>query len=315
MQHLRDSFLRLSGCVPPARISPLAHGTPLINEHHFLVVGLVRNCAAQVDTEVARLAAALAGAKSVSWLLIESDSSDATPGVLEALRRSVPAFDYRALGNLRERLPLRTQRIAHCRNAYLQELRSNPAYRTVDCVIVADFDGVNDALTKQALESCWQRDDWDACTANQAGPYYDLWALRHPTWSPNDCFDQYRFHLAQGQSAFKAYFASVYARMIRIHRDSAWIAVDSAFGGLVVYRKAAMLDGSYSGLTADGNELCEHVSFHRELRAQGRLIFINPQLVNTRRSAHTVKAFIMMFGLLLLGDRGVERIRQALKRA
>jgi hypothetical protein len=260
---------------------------PRQSSSRLLVVGTVRDCAERVGAEVARLGSALRGFSRVQWLLIESDSSDTTVRSLEELGGRDGDFSHLSLGNLRERMPLRTERIAFCRNAYLDLLRTDPSYAAVDFVLVADFDGVNFLLTEEAIASCWRRDDWDVCAANQRGRYYDIWALRHSQWSPNDCWAQYRFLTGHGMSHAKAWSACVRSRMLRIAPQSDWIEVDSAFGGLAIYRRAALQHGRYAGSDPQGDECCEHVALHRELRAQGCRIYVNPALINGDSPDHT----------------------------
>lgn len=252
-----------------------------------LVVGTVRDCAERVGAEVARLGAALKGFARVQWLLVESDSADATVSRLAELAARDADFSHVSLGNLRERIPLRTERIAFCRNTYLDLLRTDASYAAVNFVVVADFDGVNSLLTEEAIASCWRRDDWDVCAANQRGRYYDIWALRHTEWSPNDCWGQYRFLTGHGVGHAKAWSACVRSRMLRIPRESQWIEVDSAFGGLAIYRRSALQHGRYVGSDPQGAECCEHVALHSELRAQGGRIFINPALINGESPDHT----------------------------
>ena len=178
------------------------------------------------------------------------------------------------MGDLRKRIPLRTERIAFCRNYYLNLIRKSSDYRYVDYVVVADLDGVNSSLTASAVASCWSRGHWDVCTANQLGNYYDIWALRHPLWSPNDCWAQSRFLMTAGSSRFTAIFSSVLIRMINIAPNDDWINVESAFGGLAIYRKC-ILDGGgfYKGLDDSGVEVCEHVSLHEHICHMGGKIF------------------------------------------
>ncbi len=245
------------------------------------VVGLVRNGEASIGPAVERLAAALPEGHRVHWHVIESDSRDGTVAALESLRGRIPGFDFRSLGALAERHPKRTDRIAHCRNAgleWLEALRAGGA--PVSHLLMADLDGVNDGLTREALASCWARDDWDGCMANQAGRYYDLWALRHPAWCPSDCWAEADFLGAHGVPRDRATMAAVYLRMLEIAPDHDWIAVESAFGGLAVYRAEALAGLRYRGLTEAGAEVCEHVPLHRAMRERGARLFINPRLLN-----------------------------------
>jgi hypothetical protein len=245
------------------------------------VVGLVRNGQASVSLAVDALATALPPGRTVHWMVIESDSDDDTAGVLQQLALSRPGFQFQSLGRLSTRFPRRTDRIAQCRNAGLQWLEDlRAAGMPVSHLLMADLDGVNNGLTAQALASCWQRSDWHACTANQAGRYYDLWALRHPVWCPGDCWEEADFLTEHGVPRDRAKMAAVYLRMLHIRPDRPWIEVQSAFGGLAIYRAEAIAGLRYAGLTPEGEEICEHVPFHAALRARGGRIYINPALLN-----------------------------------
>jgi hypothetical protein len=156
----------------------------------------------------------------------------------------------------------------------------------VKFLVVVDLDGVNELLTPEAIQSCWGFDHWDAVTANQRGPYYDLWALRHPDWMQGDCWRQYEFLVANGLSREKALYVAVLSRFFLIAETSSPIEVDSAFGGLAIYRRDALGDSRYVGLSPSGYEVCEHVTFHSSLREKGRRIFINPRMVNAGRTDH-----------------------------
>jgi hypothetical protein len=253
----------------------------------LLIAGVVRNCAKTLAPTVERLAACTGSDTPLKWLLIESDSNDDTLAELARLTRQVPDFRYLSMGTLSQYMPARAERIAFSRNAYLLALEHDPAYTSVSHLIVADFDGVNDMLARPALASCWSRNDWDACMANQAAPYYDIWALRHPTWCPDDCWARYRAQVAAGQNPQLALKESVRNRMVQISCHGDWVEVDSAFGGLAIYRRDAVAGQRYRGLDEHGREVCEHVSLHKTMREAGRRLFINPALINTGFTDHT----------------------------
>jgi hypothetical protein len=132
------------------------------------------------------------------------------------------------------------------------------------------------------------RSDWDVCTANQRGPYYDIWALRHRIWSPNDCWKQYEFLRSHNAQREVAAWAAMYSKMITIGEAEEWIPVDSAFGGLAIYRRCTLDGVRYAGLDEAGEPLCEHVWLNNQIRSSGYRIFINPKLINT---ADTDQAF------------------------
>ena len=258
-----------------------------LSDKRLLVAGVARDCQKSVRSEVLRLLESLKPCRMLKWLVIESDSSDKTIDTLRDLEKEIPGFRFISLGPLAQQMPIRTQRIAHCRNAYLDELKSNPLYADIDYVVIADLDGVNNLVSSDGFASCWLRSDWGVCTANQRGPYYDIWALRHHLWSPNDCWRQYHFLLAMKANREAALWASMYTKMITIAESNDWIEVDSAFGGLAIYRRHALDDVFYSGLDETGGQVCEHVSLNSQIRSRGYRIFINPRLINT---AHTDQA-------------------------
>jgi hypothetical protein len=253
----------------------------------FLIVGLASNCEDKLRGDIDALLRAVGNSHTLSWLIVESDSVDNTANVLKEIADEVPNFRVFNLGFLRKSLPLRTQRIAHCRNMYLTELQSNSLYAGVNYVIVADLDGVNGQLSRSGLSSCWERSAWEVCTANQRGPYYDIWALRHSLWSPGDCWKQYEFLVAHGVRKEKAREAALYSKMIIVDEQCEWIEVDSAFGGLAVYRREALNGVEYMGFDETGEAICEHVPLHRLIKANGGRIFINPRLINACETEHS----------------------------
>lgn len=254
----------------------------------LVVVGCVRNGAKTVRRAVETLARATAGFANVQFLVVESDSTDSTLAELQKLRQESDRFDFLSLGALAERVPARTERIAHCRNRYLAELRTSARYASADYVMVADLDGVNNDLRREAVENCWSASvPWDVVTANQRDAYYDIWALRHADWCPVDCHDQYaRLRAMFGHP--RALAIAIHSRMARLSPRAAWIEVDSAFGGLAIYRREALLTGNYSGVEK-GHGVCEHVPLHAQLRAKGLRIFINPALINAHRTDHSAR--------------------------
>jgi hypothetical protein len=258
-----------------------------ISDYCFLVVGLTKNCENTIKNDVMRIQNALKAAKKILWLVVESDSEDDTVNQLKFLESSISNFKFITLGNLGNKLPRRTERIAHCRNRYAERIRMDSIYAEIDYVIVADFDGINTLISQKAIETCWTRNDWDMCAANQKGPYYDIWALRHPEWSPNDCWSQYHFMNNFSLNFEKNLSSSVYSRMITIPIDHEWIEVDSAFGGLAVYRKNAFDCCEYKGITDQNKDICEHVFFHNILKKNNAKLFINPGLINAGYTEHT----------------------------
>ena len=238
----------------------------LLKMHNFsnqsiLIVGVVRNCSRTLRKDYFKLKESVEFFGKIGCLLIESDSDDDTITKLELLSKDQQDFQYVSLGKLRDSIPLRIERIARCRNEYLKIIENNSKYHEYNYVLVADFDGINYLVTKESMLSCWDQSFWDVCTANQKGPYYDILALRHPLWSPNDCQAQFTFLSKYSGVNEKTRFSSVYSRMITIPMEHDWIEVDSAFGGLALYKRHVLQDKKYIGLTNENLEICEHVTF------------------------------------------------------
>jgi len=251
-----------------------------------LIVGLARNCEDVIEREVLEISSAFSKAKTLNLLIIESDSYYRTVTTLEKLSENND-FEFITLENLRNQYPKRTERIAICRNRYLEELRTRKEYKYIDYVVVADLDGVNSELTAIAVESCWKlSEDWDACFANQSKAYYDIWAVRHKRWCPNDCWQTYNFLYSNGVSKFSALQAAVHSRMISISNDKDPIEVDSAFGGLGIYKKSAISLGTYVGMDDNNEEFSEHVYLHKVMCDKGMRLYIVPSLINCGWNEH-----------------------------
>lgn len=251
-----------------------------IENAEILYAGTARNVAQFIEKEIQFLRLCLGQFKKAHGLIIESDSSDDTLIKLEKIKANIPNFQYISYANLTKKMPKRTQRLAYCRNRIIQELRDNPAYVNVDYVAIADLDAVNVDLTPQKIAQCWDvKEDWGGITANQRELYYDIWALRHPDWCPTDCMQQIK-RLQKFCDEKTAHNLAVWAKNIHIAPEVGLIPVDSAFGGFGIYKRDAYLAGEYEGIDSNGDQVCEHVSFHQKLCDAGHKIYINAALIN-----------------------------------
>lgn len=273
-----------------------------IEEAKILITGLVKNCEKTIQNEVQSVHNAFSDAKTTSWLIIESDSSDETLERLSILSNQYP-LKYISLGKLSGRYPGRTERLAYCRNTYLSEIVNNSEYSDVDYVVVCDLDGINKDLSKDAVLSCWECGiDWDACFANQKKFYYDIWALRHELWCPNDWIQEELFLRKFNVDEFTCRFTTSLSRMIHIPSNAKPIKVISAFGGLGIYKKELMLKGKYEGLTTNNLDICEHVTFH-QTHLKDNNLYIMPSLVNGILNNHSIKRTKLYILFLYIATR------------
>lgn len=257
--------------------------TRISQNPRIFVVGVCRNVSETIVKEVRNLENAI-GKPVFKFYIVESDSSDSTLELLEQLYVNTNNFHYTSLGNLEKKIPARTNRIAYCRNVYMDFLDKNAVGN--DYIVVADLDGANQDLNESRFNRVWERTDWDACTANQKFAYFDIWALRANRWSEGDWMVEYNSLIALGVPSKKALRTSLYSKMITINENSDWIPVVSAFGGLGVYKFKSIQGLRYQGETG-GIQICEHVPFHAKMIENGNRIFIVPGLINCNYSSHT----------------------------
>jgi hypothetical protein len=263
----------------------------------FVVVGTLRNGAKRIEGEIQSLSRVLEPLGDVYFLVVESDSSDDTVKTLSEISEKNPNFFCKSLGVLESSIPDRIERLIFCRNVYVTELRESKALQNADFVIVADLDGINRKLKTENISSSISRlDSWDALCANQSGRYYDLLALRHKYWCPQNVFEEYSW-LRKIISAKKAKKITIFSKMIRIPRDSGLISVDSAFGGFAIYRATTFLYNDYTRLPRDNQSDIDHVILSRRIRESGGKVYIDSQLINAGWVAHSLSSFALFRGL------------------
>jgi hypothetical protein len=250
------------------------------------VAGVVRDVFNTIEKDIIRLREVLTPIGEVKFVLIESNSTDQSVAGLERISHEDKNVNFISLGTSDTSLH-RTEKIAEARNLYLDFINQSEELNKADYLIVCDFNNLNTLLTTESIEQSLGLKDWDVCTANQSKRYYDIWALRHPLWSPNDCWQQLKFYRDCNVNPGRALNAAVQSRMLHIARDAEPISVDSAFGGFAIYKMDSIGRARYSGKDSFGNPICEHVPFHQNLKGNGKNIIINPYLINAGWVDHT----------------------------
>lgn len=192
-------------------------------------------------------------------------SDDDTIGVMHRLGGEVlPVMPLEG-----EHRSKRTVRLAVARNRLLnrvRELQQEPEY-----VLMFDMDEATRGFS--GIASCGSLpEDWMGCCANtvhtDGRAYYDMWALRTVEtdgWAPRDMVWDCSKKQWQGHFECK-----------RLRTAGAPYAVDSCFGGAVLYKWRYLRDGSavYAGVmpritdsgTTDACDVCEHVPMHAAVR-------------------------------------------------
>jgi hypothetical protein len=229
-----------------------------------VIVGCARDCEPflpAVLQNVSRIANLYSHA---AFVFVENDSRDNTREILQRWLSERPNSFLVCLDGLAAQEKRRTARLAIARNAYMDAVRYHNMAK-LDHLVVLDFDIVNtNAISEESLAEAIRFLDSStqnaAVFANQL-PYYDIWALRHDVWCPEDCWARIANRPAYlpRHRAIERYFTS---RQVRISSDSPPVAVRSAFGGLGLYKLDFVRAARYVGLLPHGSEICEHVAFN-----------------------------------------------------
>lgn len=258
---------------------------------NLAVVGTVRNVANSLSRDVDLFRRTLNPIAKTFFHLVESDSEDETTSELSRIKSEYPNFDFTSLGEIRRRIPDRIERLIYCRNAYVEKLREMIPRDDIKIVLVADFDRVNTKLYTEAVQRAIQElNIWSAICANQTGRYYDLLALRHKYWCPNNVFEEYRW-LSLFMDLKRAKKLAIFNRMIRIPVDAGLIEVNSAFGGLAIYRSETFLKYCYTRKPQDNPSDIDHVILSNRIREDGGKICIDSNLINGDWNNHSLSSF------------------------
>ncbi len=251
------------------------------------IVGAARDCARHLPRVLDNLGRIAQIYAETFFVFAVSDSSDDTFKQLETWIANGRTGRVVDLGTLEPSVPVRTARIAHARNACLEAVRGSIAAE-YDHLIVVDLDDVLDG--NLAIDAVRQAADWlDAAPdragvfANAAPRYYDIWALRHERWCPGDCW-----HAIWGRPADQSFEAAKFReslfRQIVLPAAMPPIAVQSAFGGLGLYKMIFARQGAYRGIDLQDRPVSEHVAFNEAIgEAGGRLHIFPPLIVQAPR--------------------------------
>ncbi len=257
-----------------------------------LIVGAARDCAAGLRATLPRLERFKQTFDEVSYIIATNDSKDETENILEEWAKEQHRVEIIKLDHLADNVPQRTARLAIIRNICLSRLRGDTNLE-FDYFVVVDLDGVNAKLIDEpsfsdAIASA--PPDWGGVFANQRTKYYDIWALRHEDWCPIDCWQEVRKasggffrRKVRRERAVKRY---VRLRQKHISQNAFPLSVDSAFGGLGVYKVSAIKGAFYVGMTIGWQEVCEHVAFNSMIRANCSSLYILPSLLNDAPEDH-----------------------------
>lgn len=272
--------------------------------HQIVFCGCARDCASELPAVLANIRSLAARYPGSACLFLENDSTDQTQALLSAFCQEHEGDNQLlVLDGLASQIPQRTVRLAMARNALVAALRRWYGDGRYTLVVMLDLDDVNTRpwdidIIEAKINWMHAQQDVVAIFANQLDHYYDLWALRESDRCPGDAWEEVFDHaLRHGCSDQDAFEQTFRRRIFTLPVDAPPMEVDSAFGGLGIYRMPAVLKNpaTYCGedVKAWGNmdqpqitrwQRCEHVSFHLGLRQQGGRLLVLPALINADAS-------------------------------
>lgn len=204
---------------------------------------------------------------NVSFYLIESDSNDDTINILNEFKNNHKNFNFISLGNLSRNITKRTERIAYCRNKYLEYIYKNSIKYDLLCVLDMDndFKYPNKKITTDILNKFLKDENCYGITCNTP-TYYDIWALRDNECK-SDCWIRIRYDVIRGIPLQLSKENNIKKYQKKINVNNKWEIKKSAFNGLAFYKINDLLEYKpiYCGSQKFGKEyyeLCEHVHFH-----------------------------------------------------
>lgn len=249
----------------------VAAGRETAKDLDAVIVAIARNAMPALVNTLALAGEVAKSFRSAAMYVFENDSADQTAEVLRNVAQTHSWFysEHETLGGIDSRgfEPERTHRLAYCRNKCLEWVRANAAGTAWTIVLDLDpprgfsVDGVFNSINQLGRLSLsgfplkpGGMASYSLYRAPQGVAHYDAWAARPPSW-----WRDRRNEI--GFTWFSSFLPPVGAPPC---------PMNSAFGGLAVYRTEAFLTGGYSG------EDCEHVPHHKRMREAGYQMFLNP---------------------------------------
>ena len=237
-----------------------------------VLVGIARNALPYLPNTLGLVKELQPQFGSFKMYVYENDSTDGTAACLDvfAAGNEWATVEHDTLGGADSRgfEPERTVRLAHCRNKCQEWVRQNAA--DADWVIVLDLDPHGGF----SVEGVFNSIDWLGRVARPAGmASFSLWAEAREEGKPP--------HIAQYDSWAarpnwwrdrREEIGFVWFSMLLFPVGAPPVPMNSAFGGLAVYRTEAFLA---PGVAYAGGD-CEHVALHKAMQEAGYQLYLNP---------------------------------------
>lgn len=265
----------------------------------IIFAGALQNSAEHLPAVFRNIEAISKLAAESAYIFVENDSVDSTKSDLSSWGSRQSNFHLISLDGLNQ-ISARTVRLELIRNTYIELIKQDSFLSDFDFLVVMDMDEVNiHPIDIQSFSNALNFLDGSssraAVFANQQGAYYDMWALRSKKLCSVDVWEEVLDYSHTYKVSDEQAFASTFEkRILRISSNQESIEVDSAFGGLGIYKMKFVLGNQNPYLGSkikilkneEGQphilrtQICEHVHFHQGIRNQLGSLYIFPSLIN-----------------------------------
>jgi glycosyltransferase involved in cell wall biosynthesis len=279
----------------------LNNGKKKLAESTIIICAIVRDCGKNLQKNIGTMNRICDLAKAYHVIVFENDSVDNTKQVLKKWTEKsknihVSLNDFNSITISPQTTKAnkaftrtRIEKMAKYRNYYLEYIEKNQI--KADYVIVVDLDVYN-IDSNGILSSFGMEQDWDCITANGSvySPsvmyrkrYYDTYALVECGMEDKPQTEK-SIREAQYQWAF-------------LKRGQPPIKVASAFGGLAIYKKEAIVACRYGVLDNMDEKVesrAEHFYLYQQMKKNGYdKIYINPAMYVRYQTQviHTIRSY------------------------
>ncbi len=216
---------------------------PLCHEK-VLICGICKNVSKPLSSTIQNIEILGECCADYAVLIYENNSKDDTVEQLVQWAQNNSKVYLQTEYIPKEQLPLsRTEKIARARNKVLQ-MAKDPKFKQYRFLIMADMDLQCAWPIEEIMQTINSPIDWDSVSANGllAGKdYRDRYAFRDKKFPFGPELLGEKWWEDLNQSWFQL-------------KESRWIPVYSAFGGLAIYKTATILRYNYSGTTTQDLE-------------------------------------------------------------
>ncbi len=266
-------------------------GLDIMGKSAVSICSIVRDCEKNLNENIARIERLRSFFKKSEIVVFENDSKDDTKSVLKkwmTQSKNVTVFceDFNSrtipsknINNVNRYFSIfRIEKMAFFRNKYIEYLNGSSFKK--DYVIVIDLDISNFDLNG-VVHSFGITHKWDCLTANGISLSSRLSKQYHDSYA---FIELGKIQAKQTEDSIR-FNRSHYAYLKPL---MPLLKVDSAYGGLAIYKWQSLKGLSYSFLTNNDERVeskCEHAALHKAMKEHGfDNIYINPSMIVKYRS-------------------------------